>query len=679
MNLNPEQQAQFDAIKTKYNYTPTQQTATPASDWFTTTAPKPVPDNSYGGFGKVAKDIGADWNKRADNVGQIENSDQNYFSKKLQGLGQGAGAIQDTIGDVIKSAVKPEVLQKAGNAIHPLIEAAQSNPAGHAVLNWWADLEHSQPELAKNLEATGNITMLLSNALGVGAGAKGFELGTEAATKAVAPLAEKATGAVQGAKDAVKNATPSFGGKSFNEVYTSHAQSTKALGNAVKAGTITKDGKTISPIDTMEAYQATPKVIGKTSGGHGLDMTDVRAEAETNSKAANKAVDSQIADMMKLKPFAYSRKEVMGEALDAAAKDKEIVRTASLPGVQTNIKQIFQDYALKGDTITPEQLNEFRKGANQASQAYYNAQRVAATAGAIPKDVADRAQAFAVLGDVFREQLVKFDPSLDTLLTTQRLHNAVQQYAARAHLSSVGVSGGTRAGIDAAGAGVGAVLGSTVGGPVGAGVGAAAGAGLTEKAQAMLLRRTYEGAQKMSQSTPSVLPESAISGGAEGLTVGKSEFTPISRGMSQSKPNQSPMNPNAASKNTIDTKSSTPKESSQAPKTVDDLNIGLRMKDVTNAEYKHTITRNVSRELQKWNPPGDLQEALGNENYFRLEQLQAKDAAGQPLSDADLREAVGLLRKEGIETAPNVQTYLKNKTTAKLEGSSTGAPIPKKK
>lgn len=493
--MNPEVQAKVDAIKQKYNYVPPAAQKTAASDWFTATAPKEAPPT----FSSEISKIGDIWGKRADEVNAIQNSDQNTFSKQLQTLGKGAQVLGDTAGELISSAIKPEVKQAIGEKIGPLIEQAKNSETGQKVINWWADLESAHPELAKNLEATGQIGVLLSNAIGAGGVKAGTEVGLNIAKDAIAPTVDTAKGAVQTVKDTIagaKNSVEGLGTGSFKDVYNAHAQNTKALGNTLEKTTIVKDGKTITPIDTMEAYTATPKIVNRSSGGHALDFTDIKAEAEANSKAANKAVDAQIKDMQQLKPFAFSKKEVMASALDAASKDKEIVRTASLPGVQNHIKQIFEDYGIKGDTMTPEQINEFRKGANQASQAYYNTQAVAATAGTIPKDVADRAQAFAVLGDVFREKLVKFDPTLDTLLTTQRLHNAVQQYASRAHLSSVGVSGGTRTGIDAAAAGAGAMIGTMIPVPGASIAGAAAGVTLSEKAQAMLLKRTYEGAAK---------------------------------------------------------------------------------------------------------------------------------------------------------------------------------------
>lgn len=508
--LNPTQLAQFKSAGSPSGANNTTDLTDDAAyqQWkssVSTNTAQPSPTSDAGGFGPVARSIGDSFNTRADNVGQIENSSANPASKVLQIGGQGAGVVNDVAGDAIKSVIKPEVMKAAGDTLSPIIDAAKNSPVGQHILNWWAELEQSHPEAAKNLEATGNIASLLSNAVGAGAAKEGAVAGTDAAISAtkdaVAPLADKAASAVQSAKDTVSDAANSAAsavkGKTqntFQDVYNAHAQSSKPLSNAFQANTIAKDGKTITPVDTMEGYTAEPKVSSNTKGSHVLDFGDVKAEATANSKAASKVVDQKAATITATLP----KKEVLSDALDAAAADKEITRTASLPSVQSQIKTIFNDYGVKGSKLNATQINEFRKGANSASQAYYNAQKVAATAGAIPKDVADRAQAFAVLGDVFREKLIKLDPSMDAALTEQRTHNAVQQYASRAHLSSVGLPGPTRAMVDAGSAGAGALVGSTLG-PVGTAVGAGVGVGLSEKAQAMLLRRTYEKTVKQSK------------------------------------------------------------------------------------------------------------------------------------------------------------------------------------
>lgn len=177
---------------------------TPAgtNDWYSQvqSARKDTADTSMGGFGKVTGAIGEDFNTRADKVGQIENSQDNPASKMLQTIGEGAGAVTDTAGEVIKSAIKPEVMQNIGEHLAPLVEAAKNSPAGSAIISW---LNGLSPETQRNLSATGSIASLLSNAAGAGAAKEGVTAGTEAALGAAKDVADTT---IQPTIDATKEA-----------------------------------------------------------------------------------------------------------------------------------------------------------------------------------------------------------------------------------------------------------------------------------------------------------------------------------------------------------------------------------------------------------------------------------------------------------------------------------------
>lgn len=221
--MTPEMKAQFDAIKAKYNYTPTTPAAQ-ANDWFAATAPK----KPLSSFPAVAGAIGEKFNERADNVDKINNSTDNPVSKVVQRIGQGAGVVNDSIGEVVKSVIKPEILQGAGEKIAPIVEAAKNNPVGQGILNWWDTLKTDHPETARNLEATGNFALLLSNALVGGGAAKGAKVGVEAAEatlpKAVAPLTEKASGAINTAKDTLSSAKKAVVGTVSKDPYEAALQ-----------------------------------------------------------------------------------------------------------------------------------------------------------------------------------------------------------------------------------------------------------------------------------------------------------------------------------------------------------------------------------------------------------------------------------------------------------------------
>lgn len=200
-------------------------------------------------FSGTATAIGSDFDKRADTVGQIENSTDNPASKTLQVLGQGAGAVNDAAGEVIKSAIKPEVLASIGTHLAPLVQAASQSEAGQAVLKWWEGLN---PETQKNLSASGSIASLLSNAVGAGAGKEvatgGIDLGINSAAKdAVAPIADAAAGA----KDAVVNTTKKVAGATKEAVKPSLSPE-EAVGQVVQGKTedVAAAHRTLSTIDT---------------------------------------------------------------------------------------------------------------------------------------------------------------------------------------------------------------------------------------------------------------------------------------------------------------------------------------------------------------------------------------------------------------------------------------------
>jgi len=80
----------------------------------TDTEANPKLDGQDATFSSVGGAIGNDFNTRADNVGKIENSNDNVASKVLQIGGEGAGVIGDTVGEVVKSVIKPELLKSFG-------------------------------------------------------------------------------------------------------------------------------------------------------------------------------------------------------------------------------------------------------------------------------------------------------------------------------------------------------------------------------------------------------------------------------------------------------------------------------------------------------------------------------------------------------------------------------------
>lgn len=206
--------SQMKSYLQQSGYTPPAPTApTGSGDWYdqVLSTRQKTSDASMGGFGKVVGDIGNTFNTHADEVGQILNSKDNPASKLLQVGGQGAAVVNDTAGDVIKSAIKPEVLQSIGDMIghaadSPIVTAMAQSPVTKGIISWFSGLS---PETQNNLKATGSIASLLSNAVGGGAakevGTAGGEAALNAAKDITAPVNDAALALKTGTKNLVKD------------------------------------------------------------------------------------------------------------------------------------------------------------------------------------------------------------------------------------------------------------------------------------------------------------------------------------------------------------------------------------------------------------------------------------------------------------------------------------------
>lgn len=374
--MTPEQQSQFDAIKAKYNYKPTTPAAQ-ATDWFAATAPKPASPT----FSSVAGAIGEKFNERADKVGGILNSNQNPVSKTLQAVGQGFGAVNDSIGEVVTSTIKPEILQNVGQHLAPLVEKAKETPAGQGIINWWDTLKKDHPETAANLEATGNIGLLLSNALGVGAGAKGAQVGVSVAKDSIpeltAPLTEKATelasevkntvahpvqstkNALSGTAEAIaKKIPPEMQQKAIQSLasdYEQYASATKAgvknLGKMdARTEALNKAGTTGKPASQVLAES---KIIPKSEGTklRTLQQADQLREDIT---PLNEALGNAIKEArFSTPPSSLDSLEETALARAMAQRIPEGDRNALMKGIQDEFNLLRKKY---GDSMTIQEM-----------------------------------------------------------------------------------------------------------------------------------------------------------------------------------------------------------------------------------------------------------------------------------------------------------------------------------
>lgn len=165
-----------------------------------------TPSSDTSTFSSVAGDIGESFSKRADEVGKIVTDPKlSAGGKTLDVLGKGADVVQDVVGDVVKSAIKPEVLQGIGDMLghaadSPAVTALAHSPAVQSITKWFQGLS---PETQGHLKATGSIVSLLSNAVGAGAAKEGVVAGTEAALSATEKAVAPAVKAIDTTKAAI--------------------------------------------------------------------------------------------------------------------------------------------------------------------------------------------------------------------------------------------------------------------------------------------------------------------------------------------------------------------------------------------------------------------------------------------------------------------------------------------
>lgn len=180
-------------------------------------SPSPEQAQQQGGFlGDLSKSFDQRTGKNAD----ILNSKDSNVSKVLQVTGQNLGLFSDAVGSAVVNtlkAVTPDFIEKpAGEKINELVKAGLDTEVAKKTITSWEDFKRSNPEMARNVEASGNIANFFAMGLGAGKGAD---------------LAKK--GAVTGSQIAVDT-----------------AKTTKAsIGNTTEK-VLSKATDVITPIDT---------------------------------------------------------------------------------------------------------------------------------------------------------------------------------------------------------------------------------------------------------------------------------------------------------------------------------------------------------------------------------------------------------------------------------------------
>jgi len=193
-----------------------------------------TPGGVSGAFKRGWKGLKEDLNKRVDNTGKAVNADQSGASKVLQVAGQGFGTIGDVIGAGVStaaSAITPDSIeQPIKNKFTEGVKKIMETKTAKTAMDKYEQFKNENPELAGNIEAVANIADAFTNALAVGAGAKGVKVAGKGAIRAGEAGKEAVEGVTKGAVDNVVK---------FGEKATQGAK--KAIGE-VDRGDLAKTG-----------------------------------------------------------------------------------------------------------------------------------------------------------------------------------------------------------------------------------------------------------------------------------------------------------------------------------------------------------------------------------------------------------------------------------------------------
>lgn len=221
--------------------------------------------------------IGTDLQKRGANVNQAFNRDQNFASKALQLVGQGAGFAGDILTEGIKSG--SEVTGLTENVIKPTIEAAKpvaldilQTPIGQKGLEavkggveMYNAFKQENPEAAGNLEAVINIASILPPA-------KASQVGASLATTGAGVIKSSVAGATKTAKNATVDTIENIGKKvvapSVSDATRVSLNPKKALAGTGQDITVSVGGKTkklseLTPNENSKMQFSTEKSINK--------------------------------------------------------------------------------------------------------------------------------------------------------------------------------------------------------------------------------------------------------------------------------------------------------------------------------------------------------------------------------------------------------------------------------
>jgi hypothetical protein len=345
--------------------------------------------------------VSTDLAKRGEAVNNLYDSNQNFGSKTLQLIGQGAGFAGDIVGEAVKSV--GDITGLTENVVKPIGTAILNTEIGKAGLKAieggvesYNQFKQNNPEVAGNLEAVLNIGSLIPIGKGAQVAGKGALRAGEAGLETAVKGATK-TGAL----------TKDLGEKVYKSAFDLTADEARMVqGNKINIGFLEKElakvpkgseeakslikqiekAKTQAPIvraDTAleKGITGTEKGIGLKSGVEKLDLWKNTVEP------ALKSSDTKI-----------TKDELFAKARETVAKEAEPTRRK---GLQDALEALEEDYKDFVDTDLLK-ANEIKTSlANFTPSKIFKGQEVASGVKTLQADLASaiREKTYSALKD----------------------------------------------------------------------------------------------------------------------------------------------------------------------------------------------------------------------------------------------------------------------------------------
>ena len=303
-----------------------------------TAQPEPAKEK---GLIDTAKDV---INKRADQMGEVVDSNQSLASKILQVAGAGVGASGDLIFEALKKGASAlGIKEPIKQGVKAVTDTKPAQDIAKTVSDWTA----KHPEAAKNLTAVLEIASVLPSAkiadVGVNATAKGAKIAAEA-TADVAKEGVKGTGRVlEATGKTIQGSTPIFKPttQEAGRIITQEAKTNlvEKVGNVLKGNAQEGIRKIADTATDWGLAGLTEKQIGVQAKRLKTQLWDNTIEPALTSIKKTIAKDDifKSVETKILKLNDESAKNAYLEALDAVKEDYAKVKEFTYPQLQ-NLK-----------------------------------------------------------------------------------------------------------------------------------------------------------------------------------------------------------------------------------------------------------------------------------------------------------------------------------------------------